>query len=327
MNGKQYSNITVIGTLPYYLPFPEKSFIHVNELGKQEYFLSVSHFNPERPPNGFTGLNIDDRIGTYIRSKIILQFSHDRNNYIEFIDAYYLQKLFKITNNFIDIARYYYNDPTIRPITTFEELIIRKELAHSQEIEESLAYLPGPYGVGIKLAINKDKSMRIAHSMRSGERINPARLLILDAKYHKDMYDFNRAILDMGIALDIHIEWLLNYYSTVFPEYYELVSEKNTIWDYYSTILFSATGHKLEESENLFANLEFIRALRNSVAHEWKPSFNIQSVRKSKYLNIHKKRNMKIIDNKEQTKEVIKFGIEILDFTESLFRIKYENSQ
>ena len=67
--------------------------------------------------------------------------------------------------------------------------------------------------------------------------MNPARLLLLDARLHGKMGDINRSILDLGTALEIHIEWLINKYRFLVPELDKLETSEISIWDLYDEVL------------------------------------------------------------------------------------------
>ena len=82
-----------------------------------------------------------------------------------------------------------------------------------------------------------------------------------------------------------------------------------------------ATGHSLQEEPYLFAKLEYIRTLRNSITHDWKPIFKINNdmENKSRYLHIHKPMDGHLVSSREEVSQLINEAIEIIHHTEDLF--------
>ena len=216
------------------------------------------------------------------------------------------------------------SDFTIRPITHFDHFIIHRISKNNEIIGGSEGMDFGPFGLTNQRIITEDQARNIAWYFTRLSSMNPARLLLLDAKYHNIMEDFNRAILDIGIALEIHVEWRLNQYSYIERGLSELISDNNSICDYYKDILAKATVRSLLENEDLFMNLEYLRYLRNSVVYEWKPICKDSEISKSNFMSKHKERNYSIINSKERVEILINMANEILSFTQNLFKQKFE---
>ncbi|MFZ3078277.1 MAG: hypothetical protein WA109_01205 [Bellilinea sp.] len=311
------------GDLPYYLPFPEEVILTPSLIGAEPFQLRVQHFTPPTPENGMHGFNVDDRLGTFIRSRIILEY-RSKEWPLE-LNTDVLRKALSITNRLIDAIKYMMSDFSMRPIFQFDHFTIAYIREGSKEIPSTEGNLFGPFGVKIRAVMPIEAAQRARDIFNGTTLINPARMLTLDAKYHIVMEDYNRAILDLGTALEIHIGWLINQYKFVSPEFSSISTEDKDCWRHYDEVLLATTGHTMREEEGLFIQLEYIRGIRNSVTHEWNPIFKIGPKFKSRYLEKHRAKEGIVIDSKEKALELAISVQEILDYAEDLFKTRCAN--
>ena len=317
-------HIKVIGDLPYYIPFPEKIILTPSLIGSEPYRLMLEHFQPLRHPEDSHANGADDRIGTFIRSRVIIEFDlKDEKNVINQI---YLGKALKLTNKLIESIRYYMSDFSLRPVLNFDHFIVQQYNDNSEIIRGSEGNTFSPFGIENLRQIPMEKVQNIWWYFNGINSMNPARMLLLDSMFHSKMGDINRSILDLGTALEINIGWLVDQYKFVNHDLDILEINEKSIWDLYDVVLKSATNHSLHEYKGHFINLEFIRGIRNSVAHKWEPIFRITKSFKSDYLEIHKEKDGTIIESQEQLEDLIKSTREIINLTEELFANRYQLS-
>ncbi|MDK2980803.1 MAG: hypothetical protein PWQ55_1150 [Chloroflexota bacterium] len=310
----------VIGDLPYYLPFPENFYLTKTNLEDQKIRLNLLAFKPLRHPDDSSGDGIDDRKGTFLRSRVIIDyFDEDFNADSTLI---YTNRTVEIVNRLIDSIRYKMNDFTIRPITHFDHFLIKFGVDQTVYFSEGMDY--GPFGLTPQRTINTHQAHQICDYFVGNNPMNPAKLLLLDAKYHNMMNDFNRAILDIGIAVEIHIEWLLNYYSKSDISLLSLFTENTSIWDFYKKVLKKATGYSLEENEDIYIAFESLRYLRNSVAHEWKPRILVDTIKDVGRRSKHLEEDGLIVDSREKMDDFINRAEMIVHHVEQLFTNKYD---
>ena len=313
--------IQVTGDLPYYVPFPEEAILTPSLIGAEPFRLQLQHFVLKPSEEGMQ-VSGDDRLGTFIRSRIIFEYK-SLEGPSEFNQAV-LQKALEITNRFIDAVKYSTSDFSMRPIQQFDHYIISYSQEGTAEIlKEGTTF--GPFGITPIARITSEKVQSVYNLFNGIVSINSSRMLLLDAKYHSTIGDYNRAVLDIGTALETHIGWLINQYKTVFSEFYEISTDDKNCWEHYDEVLLAATGHTMREEEDLFVQLEFIRAIRNSVTHEWRPIFRMGPKFRTQYESRHRLRDGTEINTKEKADELIQSAQKILDYAEELFRLKYEN--
>lgn len=308
------------GDLPYYVPFPENVAFEPSRSETDPYHLIIQHFHPLRHPDDSSGTGVDDRIGTYLRSRVIIEFTK-----LTGLDPIIMSKALSITNSLVEAIRYYTSDYHLRPILNFDHTLVERIGEEGECIIKEHAGF-GPFGLEPQRFLDR-RSIRPIWELFNGIMpMNPARMLILDAKYHASLEDFNRAILDLGTALEIHIGWLMNYYEPVAPLLEDINIEDTDIWRLYNDILQEATGHSLQENQNLYIELEYIRNIRNSITHEWKAVFRITKHFRSNFISEHQKRDGTLIRSKCQIHELIDNTQKILDYTDALFQTKYHHS-
>ena len=147
--------------------------------------------------------------------------------------------------------------------------------------------------------------------------------LAAEAEQHLERGDMPRAILDLGIALDLHVTLRADEYRQIDPKL------RQTSWKFYSRYendLPRATGRTIHAEPELARALEYIHELRNNIAHNWLPRFearNLGGRRKSKYLAEHQRRDGHLITNPAEVKELIALTRRILQFVDEAFRLKY----
>jgi hypothetical protein len=147
--------------------------------------------------------------------------------------------------------------------------------------------------------------------------------LAAEAEEHLARGDIPRAILDLGIALDLHVTLRADQYRPQVP------GLKETSWKFYSRYendLPRATGRSLHDAPALARALEYIHELRNNIAHNWLPRFearNLNGRRKSRYLAEHERRDGHVIVDPAEVEELIGLTRQILEFVDEAFRSKY----
>jgi hypothetical protein len=321
--------IEVLADLPYYVPLPENVILSPSEIGVEPFFVELKVVIPKRHPDESHVENMDDRLGTYLRSRARVLFPKteppDDPNW-EDIE----KKAKSIVNRLIESVRYLVFDHTIRRIVTFDKTIIRSwKLNDDGTVEPAGLWEEGqrfgPFGITPRAQLAEDKVQTLLWLFNGLAPTNPAWHLVLDAKLHNQTGDISRAILDLATALEINIPRLIELFSFVQPRLQRLDLEGVKIWALYDDILMEATGHSLHEEPHLFAALEYIRAIRNSIAHDWKPVFKIspQMEKISKYLDVHKPRDGHRIETQEEVETLVKDTVAIITHTINLFENEY----
>lgn len=315
--GQQPYTVIVHGQLPYYVPFPN-GFAFTTTLSEDEP-CKVSIIPLYAKDNGAGGQsqNIDDRMGTFYRSLVICEFASREGP--EIPDAQILGKVLKLTNSLIDSIRYHTSDISFRPILQFSHHRILYYQNGVNEIPGSEGMSFGPFGMNIKQIYSLERVREILEYFNGAKAINPAYLLVLDAEYHNLLGDINRAILDLGTALEIHVEWLIEQYKPLVSGIGDINTDGKALWDLYDGVLIDAIGHSLREREDLFIRLEYIRGIRNSVTHEWKPVFRITDRFRSQYMDHHRKNDGREIRTRIEVTELIRATRDILQYVEELF--------
>lgn len=147
--------------------------------------------------------------------------------------------------------------------------------------------------------------------------------LVAEAESHVARNDLSRAILDLGIALDLHVTLRMDEYRRIDPKL------RQTSWKFYARYesdLPRATGRTIHADPALAIALEYIHELRNNIAHNWLPRFearNLGGRRKSRYLAAHELRDRHLITDPAEAAELIAFTRRILQFVDDAFRSKY----
>ena len=321
--------IEVIGDLPYYVPIPENRVLAPSLIGAEPFHLEFQHFQPLRHPDDSQGREVDDRLGTFIRSKARVVFPVPE---LPAGDCHedYVNKALNITNRALRVVKYLAFDHTIRHVSQFDSWLVRSWAIGTEgtvellgEWSQQMSY--GPFGIRLKAVLSPQGQDNLWWYFNDLASINPAWYLILDSKYHNAIGDISRAILDMATALEINIESLMDAYSHVHSDLNEIALDNVNIYRMYDRILEEAVDHSLHEQPDLFVALEYIRQVRNSIAHKWKPEFRIDPrfASKTKYLDQHKRRDGHLVTTKEEVSRMIDDATQIIDYTLELFKSKY----
>lgn len=314
--------VRIIGDLPYYVPFPEQAILRPSLIDAEPFELQLEHFKPIMPEDSMHGDGVDNRLGTFIRSRIILDFKSLQGPTEP--EHLVLEKALTITNRLVDAIKYLASDFSMRPIQQFDRFVIHYTQEGSEEIRSKEAAAFGPFGLTPTPIMTMEMARSVWWIFNGISPINPSRMLVLDAKYHGAIGDYSRAILDLGTALEIHIGWLISQYEGMSPELSRLTTDDKECYRHYDEILLAATAHSMREEENLFVALEYIRAIRNSITHEWKPIFRITSRFRSQYMAQHQLREGSVIDSGVKTDALVQDTEKILDYAERQFRTKFE---
>jgi len=320
--------VEVTAELPYYVPIPEGTALAPSLIGAEPFQLEFQHFKPLRHPEDSHGEGVDDRRGTYLRSKARVVFpvpwlppDEKRQDYE--------RKALAIVNRALLSVRYVAFDPTIIHVNEFENCIVRLwerkpggQVIPAGTWAQKVSY--GPFGITPQATLTSEALSRVWWIFNELAPTNPACLLVLDAKYHSAVGDVSRAILDLATALEINIESLVNLYSSVSSSLLQLDLDVS-VYKLYDAVLSQATGHSLHEKPDLYAELEYIRELRNSIAHRWKPQFQVTAKMKdrSRYLAQHTPRDGHVISSSEELDPLIDHTQEIIKFSIDAFVAKY----
>jgi hypothetical protein len=324
--------VLIIGDLPYYVPVPEEFALEPSEIGVEPFQIMFTHFKPLRHPDDSQGENIDDRVGTYIRSRCHVSFylmQQPQGNYKEEFE----QKALSIANKALRAIRYKAYDPAIRHVSKFENCVIHT-LEFNQDgttkplSEVSLKTNYGPFGIRPLGTLKNDSLQDVWWYFNGLMPIPSAWFLILDSKYHNATGDITHACLDLATALEINIDGLIEYYLRYDPTLSQIDLDGKNIYQKYDEIMLQVTGHSLHEQPNHFVNLEYIYAIRNSIAHTWKAEFRINERmrHRTRYLDKHIKREGEVIQNSAQVNELIKAAEEILSYTVNMFHAKFDTN-
>ena len=148
--------------------------------------------------------------------------------------------------------------------------------------------------------------------------------LAAEAGQHLERGDIPRAILDLGIALDLHVTLRVDEYRKIDPKL------RQTSWKFYSRYekdLLRVTGRTIHDEPELARALEYIHELRNNIAHNWLPRFDARNLggrRRSKYLAEHQRHDGHLITDPAEVKELIALTRRILTYVDGAFRLKYD---
>jgi hypothetical protein len=322
--------VEVIGDLPYYVPFPENVLITPSLIGVEPFKIEIKQFKPLRHPNDSHGDGVDDRKGTFLRSMVRVIFPVNSIPSDELKD-FYERKAIDLTNRVLIAIRYVAFDPTIIHIREFEHCTIRLwsvasdgTLNPASMWSDRTSY--GPFGLTLQATLSGDALETVWYVFNGLSPMNNSWLLILDAKYHNALGDISRAILDIATALEINIENLISVYSNSISDLAKIEIDDVGIYQLYDSILSQATDHSLHEKPDLFYKLEYIRELRNSIAHNWRPLFKVSYglKRRSKFLDRHMEMDGHSVSDKEEVDSLIKDAIDIIDLTISWFKQKQD---
>jgi hypothetical protein len=329
---KTILQVTVL--LPYYVPVPDDFTLTYTQLANDETKIIFRRTYPDRVEAVVMEIgavldvnNMDDRKGTYIRSwcRVLLPITElpDLNKPSEF-----MPKILPTINNALRTIRYKANDPAIYPVNMFQ--YVHAEIHEFEPdgtvklpIKFSESHNFEPYSL-LPIRELPDYDLEDVQKHVNGLPVLTTWHLLLDAEYHSSLGDIIHACLDLAMALETHIDNLIIYYRNFYPTI-ELNLEDKTIWWMYDKGLAEITGHSLHETPDHYISLEYIYAIRNSIAHAWKAEFRIsESMKKySRYLDHHQKKNGHEVTEVEEMKELISAAREIVSHTIHLFETKY----
>ena len=322
--------VEVMGDLPFYVPLPDKVMLRPSVIGAEPFSIEFEKFFPKRHPEEGQGANVDDRRGTFVRSRARVLFPLDVPPE-DHVRAEYEEKAKSITNRAIESIRYVAFDHTIRRVEAFDRATFRVWQLHGDASPEPFGEWAqgetfGPFGLNPIGHLSNSALQALWFVFNGLTPTNPAWHLVLDAKYNNATGDISRAILDLGTALEINIPRLIDHYSSFNSDLMQMDLEGTGIFSLYHEVLMKATGHSLHESPEMYVALEYIRGVRNSITHEWKPVFRItpQMESASKYIDIHRDKDGHQVETKEEVEELIDDATSIITQTIHLFQSAYE---
>jgi len=320
--------VKVIGELPYYVPVPE-NVVLTPRIDMEPFTLEFQHFQPAQHADSPSGRAVDDRRGTYIKSRVHVVFPVSTLPSSDELRSY-AEKALRIANRALLSVKYVAFDPAVHHVDQFDRCEVHAWAEASDKSKDpngvftqSISF--GPFGLTLQATLTRKALDRLWWVFNDLDPLNPAWLLVLDAKYHNAVGDLPRAILDLGTALEIHIGNLIATYCGARPAVTGLEIEGRSVYQVYDSILRQATGHSMHERPDLFVKLEYIRGLRNSITHKWKPEFQVtQRMKKhSRYLDEHLKRDGHVVKSQEEVLALIEDTIEMLQYASELFNARY----
>lgn len=316
------------GVLPYHVPVPDRAELRPSRVGAPPFRLWFEHFQPPHAPGAAHGESVDDHRGTFIRSRVIVLFTLSESPDETAVEKFAKEALV-LTNKALLSIKYAAADHRIRHVAQFMECQTDVWRIHTDGAREhvggEMTVDFGPHGLSLQATLNEAGQEMVWWLFNDVLRFNAAWLLVLDAKYHLEVGDIAHALFDIGTALEIHVETLLEWHTAVAPALAEIDIDGVPIHRMYDEILKSATDHSLHERPDLFINLEYIRELRNAIAHQWKPEFRIHPKRleRSRYVIEHRNRDGHVVNNRAEVEQIIEDAIEIMTHVTSLFEQKH----
>lgn len=308
---------------------PEKLALVPTLIGAEPFTLWFHHQRAPGDSSGSQGQDVDDRRGTFVRSWVFVTFPLPAATAPDDSDTYHRRAL-DLTNQAITAIRYVARDPAIQYVTEYDHYLIR--LWHPDSADPTVLFSGaegqwlGPFGVSPLATLSED-GLQLVHFFFNGlHRINPARLLLIDADYHRAVGDITRAAFDIGTALEIYIEVLFDWYSIANEAVRSIEYEDRSIYWQYDQGLEMATGHSLRERQDLYMALEYIHEIRNAIAHEWKAEFRIEKSRhlpRSPYLTLHQVRDGHVLKDEAEIKQLITDAYSIMSHVAGLFEYHY----
>jgi len=171
--------------------------------------------------------------------------------------------------------------------------------------------LSGPHSITLCGTVAEEAHEQIQKVLEGGKRIQLSRMLLVDAKNHLDRRDFCHAVFDIATALEVHIEAFLSRHK---PNKLE-----EGIYTQYDHVLKDITGKSLYDEPDLSFALEYIRNVRNNIAHEGQCKFTIKHLnRKSKHYDQFLQMGEHRIHSPRQLNQMRESAIAILDFADRL---------
>lgn len=281
--------------------------------------IKLSFQDWQVPPreDGLYGPGVDDRLGTYVKSVTIVDFplgrmTPEKANQINL--TRYVEQALAITNTFIEAYRYVTADQTVARILAFEHYDAKLLDENCRPLplitaEEGMVFRP--YGIALRGTVAEEGHRRIQEVLDGRKRIELSRMLLVDAKAHRDRWDFCHAVFDIATALEVHIEAFLSRHK---PNKLE-----ERIYRQYDDVLKDITGKSLYDEPDLSFALEYIRNVRNNIAHEGQCKFTIKYLnRKSKHYDEFLQMGEHRIHSPRQVNQMRESAIAILHFVDRL---------
>ena len=107
--------VRFVGELPFYIPVPDNLSFTLDKTEGERLEIWFEEFEPPRHPDEGRGLNVDDGAGTYLRSRVYVEFPVQIKSEedIQSIDREGIRdKVIREVNRFIDAYRYTAGDPS-----------------------------------------------------------------------------------------------------------------------------------------------------------------------------------------------------------------------
>lgn len=178
-------------------------------------------------------------------------------------------------------------------------------------VNAEVGMLSGPHGITLCGTVAEETHEQIQKILEGRKRIQLGRMLLVDAKNHLDRWDFGHAVFDIPTALEVHIEAFLSRHK---PNKLE-----ERIYAQYDGVLKDITGKSLYGEPDLSFALEYIRNVRNNIAHEGQCKFTIKYLkRKSKHYDEFLQMGEHRIHSPGQVNQMRESAIAILDFVDRL---------
>lgn len=328
------------GELTFRLPIPNTTF-RATGADSEIRQISIEEIQVPRHPDQGDAVGVDDGMGNYTRSRIHLWFitraSFDQaSRQVE--TSPLREQVLSIVNRFIDTCRYVARDPKLVTVYAFpgESVYHVYELRENGETGDMLcAYseinttpLPSPFDLALALTLNQGGINALTHIFGHPEELNPSWLLWIDAKRDAHFRNINRCILNLGVSIETHIENLVERYRGQLPASINPDDiNYGQIYSLYDEELLKLVGSSLHSRADLFRHLEYIRVLRNSVAHKWIPLFEASRLDsnkyRSRYLADHITMDRHVVTGEGELQDLVDRGGEILKYVESLFAARY----
>jgi hypothetical protein len=329
--------VAFVGELPIYLPVPDRAVFATEYVGVDLKDLRFEAVAPKRHPDEGGAHNMDDGMGNYVRSRVRMRFrtkvEYDASS--DTVDPMVLRGVVvNIVNQFVDACRYVARDPKLTSVRGFpgESVFQVFEISDDGKRGRPLPVpslieaspLPSPFGIGLKAIIGADQLRRLSTLFDGQESLNPAWLLWLDAQRDAYFARVEQCILNLAIALEIHIPNLVEEYKSKFPE---SIDPDDIDFEHFYTLydkeLEKLVGSSLHVRPDLIRALEYIRVVRNGIAHRWMPIFDVSRLKTSKYIADHVVSDGHVVSTVEELHELVDVTNQIMDFVEALFARQY----
>jgi hypothetical protein len=274
------------------------------------------------------GTNINDRRGTFVRSRAAVKFEEllDLNHAPPELEDYSVRAL-EVVNKLIEAYRYVTKDHTVRKVARPEVVSVRVVDEFGKPLPCSPLIGKRSFGLGVRLRTDslEEEHKKIEMYLSGREEMNLARSLLVDAQNHTDSHDFQHAIFDIATALEVFIDRFLdrNINRANNPKMIRQQLSRPGIYWLYDKGLAEVTGVSLHSKPDLFIKLEYIRVIRNNVVHHREAKFTTKGLSgfsggyKSKYLDQHRLKEGHEVKTKKEIQELRLAAEQIMDFVDS----------